>query len=352
MLIIIISIILIINSFAHSEIINWVVAKVGNYTITYYDLKRMNVFEKLSSGMNKSIDLNKTFEELLFTYSILNLQDLDEKIKVSSKEIDNYINTITNTSLNNDSSSEYRLKLFNQYPDLFKLQIQKNQVIRNLLFYNNKIKEEASKEITPLEITNFYENNKNNFEVPTVNALLIAFEQNKNLTLTEMEEVEKVINEVYKTTITTNNFEFIKTKYSDKITFEPYSGLLNNLNIYELQEKGIPDEIIYYFLINDKIPNYDGTLTEVKPNLTIGPRVVPSKKYNKNIYVIVKYFDNPKSQPIPLEKIIDKLDYMIKEDKINNTVKKYITEKIKKEEIIVNIIDKNFEGVYNEILRR
>jgi len=348
---VILLILLIKSTLIYPEIVNWVIAKVGNYPITYYDLNQMNEFVNFGSGLNKNADLNQSFEDLILTYCVLTIPDFINKIKINETEIDNYINSMTNISNSNDPTFEYKLTIFNKYPEQFKLQLKKNQIIRNLIFYDENLKSKINKEITPLEITNFYEKNKKNFEVPMISLLILAVEQNKNLSFDEMLNFEKVLNEIKEIVKKTNDINFIIDKYKDKIKFEDFSQITEFKSVYELLDKGIPDEILNLSLM-EKIRLPDGSFFEIKKDAVFGPQIIPIKKMKKNVYIIIKFLENPKKTPLPLEKILDKIDYAIKEERINNEIKKYVLENIKKGKITINIIDKKYEEVYNDFLRR
>ena len=121
---------LLITSVGFAKIVNYVIARVGTYTITSYDLKKSVEFEKV--GGNQQANEASALKDLFFGYSVLSLAKQNEKIQINHNEVDSMIQSITNITNSKDPSAKFRLKLYRDYPEQFKLQLESHRVIVEL----------------------------------------------------------------------------------------------------------------------------------------------------------------------------------------------------------------------------
>ncbi len=325
-------------------------ASIGKYAITSYDIDRMNDFLLASSGRTND-DTNAAFKELLLSYGLIYLADKDEKIMIQQQEIDNYINSITNVTNSDDPTAVYRQKIFNDYPDQFKLQIQRSQVVRALIFYYPDIKAKANEEVTEKEMRDFYEKNTNSLILPPmVDLIVVSAQQPFNLSLDELGNFEKALSNITETLKKSDDIDSLLSRYKN-INFESYSGRTGLKQPYDLLRSGYPEEVLNIAFM-EKIQINPKNIIIMKNGTVFGPQLVPFRKSAKNFFLIIKLIERDLPQVASFEKVRPLIEGKLKEDKAANFFHQYVTDKMKKGDIPVNIVNTNYQGAYDEFIRR
>ncbi len=343
-------IILTILNFTFSLPVNRIIATVGDFSITSYDVERMEEFLKIASG-NPSNKV-EPFKELLFIYSLEQLVKENKKIILPRDEIDRMIENMTNIEDVTNEMLKQRAKLAKDYTEELKLQLKKGQIVRALMFYDTKLKEKANEKIDETEITNFYKQNEKAFvDVPKVDLVLIVCEQPRNATLEELENFEKALDEIALRLKKSDDVSDLLLKYKKILNYEKYSGRTGLKPVFELFQQGYPEELLAFSLTTKPIPTTKGKLI-VKPGFLIGPEKTKFRTSGKDYYFILKVINREMQKSIPLEKVRNIIEARLKEKKIEDTVRNYIVEKIEKKELNISIFDDKYRGEYDEFIRR
>lgn len=333
-----------------AELVNWVVAKVGSYTITYYDLKRMESFLKLSGDPNS--DEKAAFKELLFTYSLFAMAEKDAKLRIQSQELDKYIAMLTNVTNAQDIAGQYRNKLYKEYPQEFVLQLKKNQMIRGLVFYDEGLKAQASKEPTENEKRAYYEENKKMFmKPPLLDIIVFAAMPPTSLTLDQLEAFEKNFAGIAERLRESDDVDAIFRDYN-YINFEPYSGRTGYKSAYDLLKTGMYPEEVLGIPFQDSIPLPTGTITVKEGKVIHFPQPIPLRSKKKSVYLVIKVLKRDALTAIPYEDVKNDLGLRLKDMKIMQAIQDYVVKKAKKGDIRLNLLDNNYSGDFNAFVGR
>jgi len=339
-------------SLTYGIVVNSIVATVGQYAITKQDVERMRDFIKESNPQSKTNDLNSALKELLLSYSIITyVENNSNKIIYRQREMDNYLNTLTNNP--NDSSSKSRLKLYNDYPEEFLLQIKKMQMIRSILFYDEFLKEKVESQVDTNEMLEYYKKNKQYFlEPPKVDIIFISTPQPNNFTLDQMEELEKNLTSIANYLKKSDDVTNVMNKYQKIIPFSPLSGRTGLRQAYELYNEGYPEEILMLSLSTEPLPAGKDRTIRIKNGVVVGPELIKFRSNGQMNYVIFKLISRQLKQQMPFEKSIPFIENLLKEKRTSEVIQQALVEKINRGEITINIVDKSYIGAYDEFLRR
>lgn len=329
----------------YGAVLNSVVASVGKYAITSYDIRKMNEFMQMNSGIRKT-DLNAAFNELVFSYSLLYLSDNDEQIVVREQELNNYINSLTN------QQSGAVPEFYRENIDLISLQYRKNQVIRSILSYDQGLKVKMNEEIPEAEMKDFYyKNQKSLTEPPAMDAIVIGVLQPKTGSLDQLESFENSLKKVVETLKSTDDANAVMAKFRPQFNFEAFSGRTGMKNVYELMKAGYPNEMLAIGLSTSPIQGPGGTVT-MRKGMVYGPQSIALQSTGKATYMIVKLINRQMEKRMTFEAAKPLIDRKLRDDRVNNLFKQYVIEKINGGDVTVNLLDKNYEGAYNEFVRR
>lgn len=343
---------LLIMTAGYSAVVNSIVASVGNYAITTYDIEKMNEFLIIGSGGTKSQDPKAGLKELLYTYALYYLADKETKMTLSKGEIDSAIASITNNTNTSDPGAAYRIKLFQEYPDQYRMKMKKSQIMRALAYYNRELKDKLGREVSEKEARDFYQKNQSNFmEPPSVDMVVVLAPQPKDLSLDELDNYEKNLNLIADTLKKTDNVTNLIDKYKKGLSLDPVSGRTGMLPAFELIKNGIPEEIVFLSLTTNSIRSSKGMIL-IKNGAVVGPELYQFRKSPKPQYFIFKLIQRKTTSITPFEKVRQMVEFQIKDNKSEEIINQFIQDKVLKNEIKITIIDKNYEGAYNELFRR
>jgi|GEM_PF-2172174 hypothetical protein len=332
----------------HAAVVNSIVANIGQYSISRIDIQRMDEFLKVSRTTN-----NDALTELILVYSIFSSIENDDQITFKEAEVDNTIKALTNTNGNPDPMAKSRLQLFLSFPDEYKLEIKKNQVIRTLTYYKPELKTIVDEIIPDSELKTYYLNNKKYFvNPPQLDMYVLAVPQPPDASLDKLDEIERALCAVTNALRKTDDATPVVEKYKTLLNPEPYSGRTGYRPIVEIFNSGCPEELINFALI-PSIPLRSGPPLIVKNGTVIGYEKFMFKSSPRVVhYFIIKVLNKKLQEPMTFEESKSAIVNILKEEKIKSSLQKFIINKINRSEISVNIIDKSYEGVYNEFLRR
>jgi len=348
---IILMIILFAGVNGYAKLWNWVVANIGTYAITDYDVKKMNSF-LMASGEIKTNDLDQAFKNILVIYSLQSIIDNDAKVKMTDKEIDDYIKALTNITNNEDPAAEYRLKLYQEFPDQYKLAIKKDQLVRTISYYNEELKTNSGLKVSENEIKNFYESNKPRFmDLPYLDFIVFAFERPKNLGLDELEGFETALSNMSELLKRSDDAVQIMAKYKNQVKFESYSGRSGLKPFNELITNNYPEEVLSISAM-EKLTLPPKTVIIMTNGTVFGPQLVPIRKANKTVYIVLKIIEKKAAQPVSYDKVKEMIERKLRGDKLDGAIESFVKGKIIKREVTISVLDKSYEGVYNEFLRR
>lgn len=328
-------------------VVNNVVASVGKYAITAYDIRKMNDFLQITTGIKKS-DINAAFTELLFSYSLIYLSDNEEQIVVRDQETKNYVDSLTNQQAGAGPNLQY----YKDYLEQFKMQYRKNQIIRSILSYDQALKMKISEEIPESQIRSFFnKNRKSLIEPASLDAIVLGVLQPKTGSLDELEKFDKNLMAVAEALKKTDDVNAVMTRFRPQFAFENYSGRTGMKNIFALMRAGYPNEMLGIGLSQNPIPGPKGNVV-MKKGSVYGPMPMVLQGNGKATYLIVKLINRQLERSMSYETAKPMIEQKIREDKVGDIFKKYVIEKINSGDITVNMLDKNFEGAYNEFVRR
>ncbi len=332
--------------FSHGLVVNSIIANVGKYSITKYDLQKMDEFLRINGVTNGA------FQELLSTYSMFTLVENDEKIIFKEKEVDTYISAITNAKSTNDPSIKTRLKIYQEFPDQFRMQVKKSQIIRSMAFYKEEIKNKSDEEIPNKDLNDFYKKNKKYFtEPPVLDLYIVSVPQPKDLNLSQLENFEKNLMVLADALKKSDDITPLLNNYRKIINPEPYSGRTGTKSVYELYNSGYPEELLSISLMTN-IPNAKVPI-KIKNGTVLGPEVINFRNSpDKMHYLILKIISRKPVHQSTFEEARPLLENLLKEERIKKIIQQYIIDKINNGEISISIIDKSYEGAYDEYIRR
>jgi hypothetical protein len=332
----------------YAAVINSISANVGNYAITGYDIQKEKEFQAIG-GAGKG-DVNSAFKELVISYGLIYLADKSDKLKIREQEVDSYIVSFTNFTNANDPAAQFRTKLIGEYSQEYRLRMKKEQVIRMLLFYDQDFKAKVNQEIPEKEKRAFYQKNRQSLvDTPKVDLIVVGVVQPKNMSLDELSSFEGTLASIADQLKGSDDINSILKKKS--LNVEPYSGRSGFKDVYELMRAGYPEEAMGIAL-KDSIPSSKGNITIKKGSAFFYPQPIPLRASGKPTYLIIKVIDRKNAVPMTFEKANYLIENRLKEEKIMAEVENYVAAKINKGELTVNIVDKNYEGALNELIRR
>ena len=332
-----------------AKIVNYVIARVGTYTITSYDLKKAVEFQKVSG--NQLANDSGALKELMFSYSVLSLAKQNKKIQINHNEVDTMIRSITNITNSKDPGAKFRLKLYRDYPDQYKLQLEKSQAVRALAFYDPDLKAQISSEPTEAELLAYYKKNKKMFvSTPELNLIVLAVEEPRAASLDQLVTLEKSIPKIGNYLKRTGSFEKTKRKFG-KIHFTSYSGLTGLHSVYELIQAGIPEAVVSIAL-RPSIQMGQKTITIRKGSVVAIPAPVPIRETGKRTYLVIKVLNRKMSGIKPYAEAKEQVKYRYKEARAVDLVKKYVAKQINEGNLEFTLIDNKYKGVRDAFIGR
>jgi len=348
-----ISILLFICSFSslYSAKVNNVIVTIGNNAITSFDLSKTRDFYQVT-GSDTSKDPNFAFKDLLFTYSLLYLSTKDSQLNIKQEEIDKFVDSITNIQNTKDNIAENRLKVYQMFPDQFKLLNKKNQIIRGMMFYYEDLKAKANEAVADNLVKDFYNKNKNRppiMETPMLDFIVVAVVAPDNLGLSETEKFEENLKNIANQLKKSDDIDAILSQYKF-IHFESYTGRCGYKPTDALYQLGYPQEALSIALM-DTIKLQTGPFI-MKEGSVFGPQAIVMQKTNKKTYLMVKLISRQPAKIRTLENAKPDIENILKQDRMYQIFQDYVVNKIKNGEINVILVDKNYEGAYNEFIRR
>lgn len=343
-------ILMVVTSIATPEIVNWIVAKVGDYSITEYDIDKMLEFEMMTG--NYEATQESVLEDLLVDYALLTMAEDNELYSISDDDIDLFLQSITNMTNTNDYTAQYRLSLFQTYPEEYRLQIEVEQIMSALLFYEDDLKEKASEEIPEEDIEVFFEENEDLFaEAPSLDIIVFAAEQPDYDTLSALEAFETAWQNIADKLEYSDDAEALIDKYN-WIDFLDYTGRTEERFAYELLEEGYPEEILNIPFM-DEIPMPTGDNIEVNVGDVISfPQPVPLTESGEMTYLIIKVIDRELNGVMDYEEAKPYIEAKLEQEQIDEVIANYVVDLIEEDEIVIEIIDEDRLGVYDELVRR
>ncbi len=338
-----------LSALSYGKAVYSIAASIGNYAITSYDIKLMSDFDKENTGKLNN-DTNFAFKELISIYSLFYLSDNNKKIILQPQELENIINSVTNITNSKDPGVEIRRKLFQDFPDQYRAQIKKQQIVRAMMYYDQEVKEKVNADIPENDSREYYTKNSNAMIDPAmIDIIVIAAVQPTNLSLNNLEKFENTFTEISTLLKSTNDIDSILLKYKN-VKFESYSGRTGLKSVYDLYYMGYPEEVIGISTMEKIQLNTLSSITMTN-GVVFGPQVVPLKKNGKNTILIIKLIDRQPPKTISFEKARPLIENKLKDDRIQEIFHKLIIEKITKGEIPVKIQDNNYKGAYDEFIR-
>ena len=341
---VIVAIALLIGTFSagFGALVNNIVASVGNYAITVYDIKKMNEFLQITSGMKS--DQNNAFRELLYDYGLIFLSDNEDQILVRDQELRNYVDSVTNQQTGN--------QFYREYLEQVKMQYKKNQIIRSILSYDQAMKIKISEEIPEAKMRLFYNKNRSSLiEPPSLDVIVLGVLQPKTGSLDELDRFDRNLAAVAEALKKTDDVNAVMSKFRMQFAFESFSGRTGMKNVYELVKAGFPQEALGIGLSKNDIQGPKG-MVRIGKGVVYGPMPMVLQSTGKPTYLIVKVINRQFERSMNFETAKPYIERKIRDDMANEAFKQYIIDKIASGDITVNILDKNFEGAYNEFVRR
>lgn len=335
---------------ATPEIVNWIVARVGDYSITEYDINRMLEFETMTG--NYEATKESVLEGLMVDYALLTMAEDSDLYAISDDDIDLFLGSITNITNTNDFTAQYRLTLFQNYPDQYCIQIEVEQIMSALLFYEDDLKEQASEDIPEEDIKLFYDENQTLFaDAPTLDIIVFAAEQPDYDTLSALEAFETAWANIAIKLETSDDADALMKKYN-WIDFTDYTGRTGDRYAYELLDEGYPEEILNIPFM-DSIPTSYGDEIEVNIGDVINfPYPVPLSESGEMTYLIIKVIDRELNGVMDYDEAKPYIESKLEQEQIDEVIANYVVELIEDDEIEIEIIDEDRIGVYDELVRR
>lgn len=332
--------------FAHAAIVNSIAASVGRYAITAHDIRRMNDFLQINTGVKKS-DLKAAFHELIYAYGLIDLADQNENIMISEIELNSYLESLTNQQSAGDARAFYR-----DYLDLIRINYKKNQVIRSILSFNNDLKFKIGEDIPEKKMRDFYNKNRASLiEPPSIDVAVIGVSQPATSSLDELERFEKSLDTLIVELRKTNDVQAVLNKAGGRFSVTPFSGRTGMKNVYELIRSGLPNEVLGIALASQPIRGPKGMVT-MRKGTVYGPAPIVLQGSERATYLIVKLIDRKMESRMTFEAARPIIERKLREDRVNEIFRQFVTEQIASGEITVSLLDKNYEGAYNEFVRR
>ena len=336
---------------AYPTLVNKIVASVGNFPITTYDIEMTEKFLQTTTGNNPSNKV-QPLKELLFLYSLEQIVNDNKKIILPKDEIEKMMQNLTNLEDETNDFAFQRAEIAKRFPEEMKMQLKKGQLVRALLFYDTRLKEKANEKIDEREITNFYKKNEKSFiDQPYLDLVIVVCEQPKTSSLEELEKFENTLDKIAARLKKSNDISDLLTKYRKFLNPEPYSGRTSLKPVSELFQSGYPEELLAFSLSTNVIQTSRGNLY-VKPGFSIGPEKIKFRNSPKNYYFVLKVVDRKIGSTLPLEKVRNIIEAQLKEKKIYDALKDLIIDKINKKELQIVLYDEKYKGEYDEFLRR
>ena len=331
-----------------ATVVNFIVANVGQYSISKIDVQRMTEFLEVSRSSNSD-----AFTELITLYSVFCSIEGDDQILFKDKEVDTILKALTNTNNTMDPMAKDRFQIYNEYPDEYRMELKKNQIIRALAYYKPEIKSCIDEKIPESQVKDYYLTNQKMFKtIPQLDMFVVSVPQPADITLEKLTEIENALTEMTNALRKSDDISPLLEKYKNVLNLEPYSGRTGLKPINEIYKAGCPEELINFALM-PSIPIRRGPPIIIKNGSIIGYEKFVFKSSPKIIhYFIIKLINRKYDQQIPFEEVKSVIEANLKEERLRAALQKYIVAKINRREIIVTIIDKSYEGEYNEFLRR
>lgn len=340
-----------------ARLVNWVVATVGSYAITDYDIRQMNQFLQVI-GIQRTNDMNAAFRALVYQYGLLSMADSDERMKSGEKEIAQYIDSITNaprdTNAGDSSSSDMKRRVYNDFPEFYRMYIRKDLIARDLFYINPDLKARVPAVINEKETRAYFDSNRNRFvEPPYGDLIIIAVNRPDNLgPFDYLDKYETPLSNMAAALKRSDDVTNLMNIYSRNFKFEPYSGRTGLKPLIDILSNGTPEEALGITFGQDSVQVSATERIRMTNGSVFGPYPIPIRKTGKKVYIIIKIMEKRVQKPIPFEQVKDNIEDMLKAEKSSEVMEKFVKEKFQKRDIVVTILDRNFEGVYNDFLRR
>ncbi len=342
--------ILAVAGLGFAKMVNWIVARVDSYAITSYDVKQMVEFKKV--GGEQQATEKDALEDLFLSYSVLSLAKQNPSMQGQEREVDHIITSITNITNAEDAAAQFRLKLYQDYPEQFKLQIERNQMLRALMFYEPDLKEKANEDANPEALKAYYEKNKTKFtSAPELDLLVFAVEQPNNMSLDELVVLEDNIAKVGEYLKKTDDPQKVFSKFPS-VKFTSYSGRTETKSIFDIIKAGMPEAVVSIALRPSLNLGGNNVIKINKGSVVSLPVAVPIPETKKLTYLIIKVIDRKEGGIQTYDKVKTEVEYRYKEERTIDLVRDFVVSKIKKGEIVLDMIDKNYQGVYDAFTRR
>ena len=341
--ILLIPLLLIAGAQMYAGVINSIAANVGNYAVTEYDVDKMHDFLTVSSGGRGETNFS-AFQELLTIYSLNYIVDSDKRMVVPKGEVEKFIDNVTNITNTDDPAAMYRLKLYQEFPEQYKLQFRKNQIMRLLMYYRPELKQKSEEEVSEKESRDIYEKNKKMFlEPPELDIVAIVVQQPKNLSLDDLDAFEKAMNTIAEALKKNDDVSALLEKNKKMLNPEKYSGRTGLKSVMDILKDGVPEELIGISLTTNALPTPKGKLY-INPGTVLGPETTKFRSSDKVFYFILKVISRKQVSISPFEKVRPMIDYQLKDKKMNEMIHQFITDKIRKGVIRVSIINPAYQN--------
>lgn len=329
-------------------VLNSVAAKIGDYTITTYDLQRMEAFIKASTGAQATNTSRQAFEDLLFIYGLKSIQAqaTNGQIKIKEKDWGTYVNQLTN-----EKASQQSIEFYRDYSHELRLAFEKMQLIQAIARFDATLGEKLSAQPTEQEIKDFYQKNKKQMvDYPQLDLIYMLVPMPNNLSLDELTQFEKNLQAIGAALKKNDNLDEILAKYPG-IKPEFFSGKTGLKPYFELIQQNIPQFIINIGLQPKPIQTSKGMLT-VRSGTVVGPEPIKLPENSKSYYFIMKVVTRVDARQLTLEESRAKISRVLQEQQFETIFNTYLSEKMRQGEIPVSIISKEYQGVYDEFIRR
>ncbi|MGL4367448.1 MAG: hypothetical protein ACRCTQ_04115 [Brevinemataceae bacterium] len=334
----------------YSQVVNEVIASVGDIAITSYDIQRMRDFDSVITGKKTSSE--EALHKLITMSSLLIISEQKPEYYMDEAELRRLVKNITNNST--DPAQEQKIELYNKYPDLYRLLLRTDKVKRGLMYGDPFIKQETSAPIPPKEAEDFYRKNKSLFKdspFPKLDLIIFAVESSPKWKLSELENVENKMQELARDLDASNNFNTLKRKYNS-LRFTSYSGAtgLFTPDILILQKK-IPEEIIGVAL--QKSINLGVSVINIRKNKGIYiPQPIPFKSTGTPTYLTFKILNIVQPQQLTFEESGPRIEEILRYQRAEKLIDELIRKRISEGMITLMQNTSSYKSVFNQFKKQ
>lgn len=342
---------------AGAEVVNWIVAQVGDYAITRYDVDRME--EYLQTVGMVDADEDYALQSLIKAYAFMSYaeSDDDDELEVNTEEIELYMDSITNMEGTDEMDEElvaYYSEIISTYADEFMLQNTYDQLQTLLVYYDDDLNEASTAAVTDEELYEYYLENTNSMSETLFDAIVLAFDEPDVSTISAYSAFEDKLSAIKSRLAWSDDADYIIDTYTS-LDFEDYSGRTGETDVYTLYADGYPELILNilfgYYGESFQMPSGDWVTMKVGKVITFPP-VYGITTTGNSMYLIIKFISYDEDAVPEFEDVADTLESYYLEARSDELVEAYLADLIDDGTIDVYILDEDKEGVLDEFLGR